>query len=87
MYPEWLRHIRTGGFRDLETFSFDVSHRYTHEQWTRRVSASSAVRASLSPDEVHRFTETLRSTLADQFSDEPIVVPHCCWVISARAPG
>lgn len=86
MYPEWLRHIRAGGFRELETFSFDVSHGYTHEQWTRRVSASSAVRASLSPDEVHRFTETLRTALADQFPDEPIAVPHCCWVISARAP-
>jgi len=87
IYPEWLRHIRAGGFSDLETFSFDVTHDYSHDHWTRRVSSSSAVRASLSPDEVHRFTETLRTALADQFPDEAVPVMHCCWVISARVPN
>jgi len=86
IYPHWLRDVRAAGFSGLETFSFDVTHGYTHEHWSRRVTASSGVRASLSPDEVHRFAETLRTALEAQFPEEPMRVAHCCWVVSARAP-
>lgn len=84
IYPEWLRDLRRGGFVALETMSFDVTHDYSHDAWSKRVSESSAVRASLSPDEVFRFEETLRTRLAERFPGETLTIPHCCWVVSAR---
>ncbi len=86
LYPKWLRDARRAGFRELETFSFDVDVSFTHEQWRGRVRASAGVRASLSPDTVARFDERLRLTLLERFGEEPMPVPHCAWAASCRTP-
>lgn len=87
LHPSWLTDVRQAGFVDVETFSFDVTLSFTHEGWRGRVRASAGVKASLAPDEVARFDETLRRTLAERFPDEPLALPHCVWAISARLPA
>src|SRR5690606_36984596 len=87
VYPEWLTDVRQAGFVDLETFSFDLQLSFTHEGWRGRVRASAGVKASLAPDEVARFDETLRRTLAERFPDEPLSLPHCVWALSCRLPA
>ena len=72
---------------DVETFSFDVPIKFTHEGWRGRVRASAGVQASLSPDMVARFDEKLRRKLEDDFRDEPLVLPHCVWAVTCRAPA
>ncbi len=86
IYPKWLRDVRRAGFRNLETFSFDMDVSFTHEQWRGRVRASAGVRASLSPDTVARFDERLRLTLQERFGEQPLKVPHCAWALSCNTP-
>ena len=86
VHPNWLTDVRQAGFTDVETFSFDVLLSFTHEGWRGSVRASAGVKASLAPDEVARFDETLRRTLAERFPEEPLSLPHCVWAISARLP-
>jgi SAM-dependent methyltransferase len=86
LHPEAVMDVRRAGFTGLETFSFDVLVAYTHESWRGRVRASAGVKASLAPDEVARFDEKLRRGLAEQFPDEPMMLPHCVWALVARAP-
>jgi SAM-dependent methyltransferase len=87
MYPSYVTDLRIAGFREIETFSFDVVMRYSHEVWRGRVRASGGVQASLSPDMVARFDENLRGILAERFRDEPLQLPHCVWALCGRAPG
>jgi SAM-dependent methyltransferase len=87
LYPAWLRDLALAGFRDLETFSFDLAVRYSHEAWRGRVRASAPVGASLGPDEVLAFDRDLRRLLERKFAD-PIEVPHRAWaLLGRRAPA
>ena len=72
MYPSYVTDLRIAGFRDIETFSYDLVMKYSHESWRGRVRASGGVTASLSPDMVARFDENLRGILAERFRDEPL---------------
>ena len=87
LYPSSLRDMRATGFTDIETFSFDLSLRFSHEAWRGRVRASSGVAASLAPDLVSRFDVKLKTMLLDRFPHEPLVVPHCCWALVCRSPS
>jgi SAM-dependent methyltransferase len=86
IYPAWLTDVRQAGFTAVETFSFDVMLSFTHDGWRGRVRASAGVKASLALDEVARFDETLRRTLAERFPAEPLSLPHCVWALSCRLP-
>jgi SAM-dependent methyltransferase len=87
LHGDWLNDIRRAGFTEIETFSFDVTVSYSHEAWRGRVRASASVRATMSPDMVARFDESLRQTLATDHESDPLELPHCVWVMHARAPG
>jgi SAM-dependent methyltransferase len=87
IYPVWLRDAAKAGFRDLETFSFDVDVPYTHEGWRGRIRASAGVGPSLSPDAVAAFDAEHAAMLAREFPDEPLAVPHRVWALVARAPA
>ena len=74
------------GFVDLESFSFDVSLRYSHEDWLGRIRASTGVGASLPPDAVERFDAAHREMLARDFPEQPLQVPHRVFAVFGRAP-
>jgi SAM-dependent methyltransferase len=86
MYPLWTRDVHGAGFSAIETFSFDVDVKYSHEAWRGRIRASAGVAASLSPDEVARFDEQHTTMLNEQFPTGPQSVPHRVWALIAQAP-
>ncbi|MDB5108736.1 MAG: Methyltransferase type 11 [Candidatus Binatus sp.] len=76
LYPHWPRDIAISGFKQIETWSFDLDVPYSHEAWRGRIRASAGVGASLSPDAVTAFDEELRTMLASRFPDDPMRVLH-----------
>jgi SAM-dependent methyltransferase len=87
LYPRWLTDLARAGFQQLETFSFDLSVRYSHEAWIGRIRASAGVGASLPEGEVERFSAALSAILAERFPEDPLSVPHRTWAVIARTPS
>jgi len=87
LHPRWLADAATAGFEDIETFSFDVPQAYSHEAWRGRIRASAGVAASLSPEAVVAFDRAHAAMLAERFPDDPLLVPHRVWVMTARSPA
>jgi SAM-dependent methyltransferase len=87
LYPRWLRDLGEAGFRDLQSFSYDVDVPYTHEAWRGRIRASAGVGASLSADKVDAFDRALAALLRERFPADPVAVPHRVFAIVGRAPG
>ena len=86
LYPEWLRDLGEAGFRDIETFSYDMAVPYTHEAWRGRIRASAGVGATLPPAVVQAFDEALAATLAALHPAPMMQIPHRVWAVVASAP-
>lgn len=86
VYPPWLTDLAEGGFRRLETFSFDVDVPYTHEAWRGRIRASAGIGASLPSDAVADFDAELESALEKGWPQEPLIVPHRVWALKGEQP-
>jgi SAM-dependent methyltransferase len=86
IHPAWLADVALAGFRDIETFSFDVVVPYSHEGWRGRIRASAGVGASLPPDGVARFDADLKKLLVQRFPEEPLAIPHRIWAVLGKAP-
>ena len=86
IYPQWPRDLAVAGFKDIETFSFDLDAVYTHEAWRGRVRASAGVGASLSPEGVAAFDDELRATLAERWPEDPMRVMHRVFAAIGIAP-
>ncbi|MFI5395821.1 MAG: class I SAM-dependent methyltransferase [Candidatus Binatia bacterium] len=86
MYPAWLQDVALAGFEEIESFSFDVPVRYTHEAWRGRIRASAGVAASLPPEDVARFDAELQTLLTQRFPDEPLQIPHRIFSVICRNP-
>jgi SAM-dependent methyltransferase len=86
IYPQWPRDLAVAGFKDIETFSFDLDAIYTHEAWRGRVRASAGVGASLSPEGVAAFDDELRATLAERWPEDPMRVMHRVFAAIGIAP-
>ena len=86
IHPLWLRDLGEAGYRDLETFSYDVDAPYTPEAWRGRIRASAGVGASLSPERVERFDQELAELLSTRFPGALLSVPHRVFAVLARAP-
>lgn len=81
IYPEWFRDVAGAGFRDIESFSYDVQVPYGHDAWRGRVRASAPIGGSLSPEEVARFDAQLHLVLDKGFPDDPLLIPHRVFAI------
>lgn len=79
-------HLSAAGFRDLESFSFDIDQPYTHEAWRGRIRASAGVGASLDPEAVARFDADHAKLLAERFPEEPVLAPHRVFALIGRKP-
>jgi len=86
LYPAWLADAAMAGFRNIETFSFDMDVPYTPESWRGRIRASAGVAASLPADAVERFDREHADLLAGTFPGDVLPVPHRCWAMVATAP-
>lgn len=87
LYPLWLAELAERGYRDLETWSYDVSVPYTPEGWRGRVRASAGVGASLPPDRVEAFDRELAAILAERFPGDTVPVHHRVFTLVARPPA
>jgi len=79
IHPRWLGDLAAAGFRDLETFSFDLEVPYTHDAWRGRIRASAGVGASLSVEKVAAFDTELARLLRERFPAQPMAVLHRVW--------
>lgn len=86
MYPHYAGDAADAGFADVETFTFDLDLRYTHEAWRGRIRASAGVGATLSPAGVERFDAEHAALLAERFSADPLAVPHRVFAVIGRRP-
>ncbi|HEY7761142.1 MAG TPA: class I SAM-dependent methyltransferase [Burkholderiales bacterium] len=86
VHPKWLRDLGEVGFREIETFSYDVAVAYTPEGWRGRIRASAGVGASLPQDKVLEFDRALTQLLATRFPGEVLEIPHRVFAVIARAP-
>lgn len=85
MHPRWACDVAVAGFRDIETFSYDLDVPYSHEGWRGRIRASAGIAASLAPDDVARFDAELGELLKRDFSAEPIIAPHRVWALICKS--
>ncbi|HYB91212.1 MAG TPA: class I SAM-dependent methyltransferase [Candidatus Binataceae bacterium] len=86
IHPLWPRDMAMAGFRNIETFSFDVDAQYTHEAWRGRIRASAGVGASLAPAAVARFDDELKRMLAERYPQDPMAVLHRVFAAIGVAP-
>ncbi len=86
IFPDWLSDVALAGFRELETFSFDVDVPYTHESWQGRIRASAAVGASLSAKGIARFDDDLKLLLDTHFPEVILKIPHRVWALVCKSP-
>ncbi len=87
IHPRWLTDVAVSGFKNIETFSFDIGASYSHEAWRGRIRASAGVAASLPPESVAKFDADLAVLLAERFSADPMIVPHRIWALACRKPN
>ena len=86
-YPAWFADLSQAGYVDIESFSFDVAVPYSHEAWLGRIRASAGIAASLPPDAVERFNASHRELLAQNFSSDPLHIPHRVFAVFGRLPA
>jgi SAM-dependent methyltransferase len=86
LYPYWLRGLSESGYRDIETWSSDVSVAYTPDAWRGRIRASAGVGASLPAERVADFDAELAELLGARFPGREIAVHHRLFTLVARAP-
>ena len=86
LHPWWFADLEQAGFRDIESFTFDMAVPYTHEAWIGRIRASAGVAASLPPDAVARFDADHKALLERDFPQEILLAPHRVFVIWGRRP-
>ena len=84
IYPYWPRDVALAGFRNIETFSFDVMAPYTHEGWRGRIRASAGIAAQLSPEQVKAFDDELAQLLDTRFAGDPMAVHHRTFALVCR---
>jgi len=85
-YPQWAGDALTAGFAGLETFTCDLDVAYSHEAWRGRIRASAGVGGSMGAGQVEAFDRELAERLAEQFPQDPLLVPHRLFALVARKP-
>jgi hypothetical protein len=60
---------------------------YSHAAWRGRVRASAGVAASMDAERVAVFDDELAVMLAREFPDDPQLVRHRVWWVTATSPG
>ena len=86
MHPRWMTDLGSGGFRRIESFTFDMNTPYSHEAWRGRIRASAGIGASsMTPEKVAASDAELAAVLAEKFP-EPMTVLHRIFAAIGIAP-
>ncbi len=86
LYPLWLRDLGAAGFRQIETFFYDLFVPYTHADWRGRIRASAAVGAILAPAQAAVFDAELDVMLRKYYPEPVLQVHHRVFAVIARPP-
>ena len=86
VHPSRLTDAATAGFRDIESFSFDVAVAYSHQAWRGRIRASAGVGASLPADRVTAFDTGLAVRSPNNSPTTPLPCPTAASPWSAGRP-
>jgi ubiquinone/menaquinone biosynthesis C-methylase UbiE len=84
-HPESVPYLYAAGFREFETFSYDLEVPYTPEAWRGRIRASAGVGASLEPTKIQIFDTALARILDESFPGEMLQVAHRVFAVLARS--
>jgi len=85
-YP-WERELRDAGYREPQSFSYDVVIPYSHEAWRGRVRTCNALGAVLPSAAVDAFDADLAAALAAQHPAQPLAIPHRVFALLAHPPS
>ncbi|WP_243385335.1 class I SAM-dependent methyltransferase [Bacillus kexueae] len=85
VYPDWLTQVANGGFKNIETFTFDLDITYSQEAWRGRIRASAGVGASLDKETVKAFDHDLKILLESNYR-ESIDIPHRVFCLVCSKP-
>jgi len=85
-YP-WESELVALGYRDAQSFAYEVDVAYSHEAWRGRVRTCNAIGASLPAPAVEAFDADLAALLAAEFAAEPLAVPHLVFALLLRPPA
>ncbi len=83
MHPQWFPGLGEAGFRDIQSFSYDMDVPYTPEAWRGRIRASVGV-AALDEDAARRFDGDHAELLSARFPSSVLAVPHRVFAIVAE---
>jgi ubiquinone/menaquinone biosynthesis C-methylase UbiE len=75
-YPQWIEEVYKVGFSNIETFTFDITTIFTHDEWRGRMRTSTEIGGSLSKEEVLLFDNDLENLLKSNFSGTMLEIPH-----------
>lgn len=76
MYPQWINGLYLADFSNIETFTFDVTIPFTHDEWKGKMRTDGSIGGSLQHEEVKAFDKTLSLLLKEQFKGDVVQVPH-----------
>lgn len=76
IYPEWITDLYLAGFNNIETFSFDVTIPFTHDEWKGKMRTDGSIGGSLQREEIKAFNKALSTLLKEQFEGSILEVPH-----------
>ena len=85
VHPDEIDDVIRGGFRFVESFSWDEPEEFPHARWIGRMHACNGVGATLAPAELARFDAELTRLRRERHPD-PVTVPHRVWCVIAQRP-
>ncbi|HUY26313.1 MAG TPA: class I SAM-dependent methyltransferase [Candidatus Binataceae bacterium] len=86
IHPLYVRVLGLSGYRNIETFSFDLDAPYTHESWRGRIRASAGIGADLELGAVERFDAEMAAMLDEKFPGDSLPVHHRVFAAIGVAP-
>lgn len=81
IHPDHIDALDAAGFVDVESFSYVVDVRFTHESWRGRIRTCNGVGSALRSDEVDVFDADLATMLRQEFPPD-LSVPHRIFATS-----
>ncbi|MGX4667941.1 class I SAM-dependent methyltransferase [Cerasibacillus sp. JNUCC 74] len=86
IYPDWLTQVSEAGYRNIETFTFDLNVNFSHDAWRGRIRASAGVGASLTDEGVKNFDMDLKKLLNNEFPGD-LIIPHRVFCLVCERPN